>query len=995
MGKDNRTNTYETANDLKSAIGQNLTSVTLLGRDTPNDGFAGTFFWSSASTATEDNINVIQRTGMSTGRWIRVTEYNPIQGVESVFVGTVQQLRNLPLEGTSYNLFITKDNGGGVWYIDESDTTSADNTGTVLIGYANTRYKRIYDRHIYSSWFGVLGDGVVDDYTSLQKMFNSIDEIGGNLDIHIENTGNYYQVSEPVWVKTSNIVIHLEGNIKSTRNVEPIVFFIAAKQYTTAGPFDEALFNIKIQGYGTVIDGNGLGSTAPEFGSFYNACIRIIEVHGLALSNLKINNGVYQNCAINFCKDITIDNCDFDYARDYNGLNINGVPRTLTFNVDDPNTWTNAMVTNCRSYNCDEYGFTAYRTVNVVFKDCTVKKDYKTSAGGFSSECVTDYTLNMRTKFLNCTALGTTKNAFTLQGFNCYMDELCVVDKVYAYEFATEDEIRRGGGNGISVNSTNGGCVVQGTIRNCEGWGLSSISRNNNPINNLIIQNITFENCNTNNYINAGCFSLYGMGEGTIIKNTKINNIRGFGIFLYNGSSVYNLNGGNLYMENSTITNTDNLAISSNGIKDVRLFNILAESNNLTLTSATRALNFTRTTFVTGTTFIADTIRVNPGSSAFVSQGLRINNYETSYRNNIRGTVATPLVDNSTIILRTEVEDAVLTLRGGVATPGDTLNKLYTIINTNQSDITTNGVNSIKRTSVSNVDYTVQLTDYLITYAALTAPRTVTLPSPATVVPNRFYIIKDQVGAAGTNNITVISASGLINGRSSYVINTNKGYAWFYTNGTNWYTFSELSVKSKTLSVSASYAVLVSDFDTSGTLVIYADASSGILTVTIPASALITGYSVKIIKTDASTNAVNVRAASGELINNNNLNALPRQNSTLVLESTGTQLVVISKTVPTVIQEAVNVNATFNNNTEVILLNKGLEVNTANRTITLPTAVDKQGLSIRIFNYNTGSFSFLISIPYIDFSGASISTLPNSSVLTLFSDGSVWRLQNI
>lgn len=95
----------------------------------------------------------------------------------------------------------------------------------------------------------------------------------------------------------------------------------------------------------------------------------------------------------------------------------------------------------------------------------------------------------------------------------------------------------------------------------------------------------------------------------------------------------------------------------------------------------------------------------------------------------------------------------------------------------------------IRRTNVANVDYTVLLTDEVVVYGTLTAGKTVTLPDPATATFRKFTI-KDEVGAAATSNITIVSAgtSITIDGASSKAINTNYGFLTVYSNGSSWFT---------------------------------------------------------------------------------------------------------------------------------------------------------------------------------------------------------------
>lgn len=66
--------------------------------------------------------------------------------------------------------------------------------------------------------------------------------------------------------------------------------------------------------------------------------------------------------------------------------------------------------------------------------------------------------------------------------------------------------------------------------------------------------------------------------------------------------------------------------------------------------------------------------------------------------------------------------------------------------------------------------------------------RTITLDTDD-VVDGRMIIIKDESGAAGTNNITIATeAAETIDGASTITINANFGVARVYSDGTNWFT---------------------------------------------------------------------------------------------------------------------------------------------------------------------------------------------------------------
>ena len=69
------------------------------------------------------------------------------------------------------------------------------------------------------------------------------------------------------------------------------------------------------------------------------------------------------------------------------------------------------------------------------------------------------------------------------------------------------------------------------------------------------------------------------------------------------------------------------------------------------------------------------------------------------------------------------------------------------------------------------------------------APRTITLLT-ADLLAGRVIIVKDESGAAGTNNITIATEGAeLIDGAATATISTNYGVVRLYSDGTNWFTF--------------------------------------------------------------------------------------------------------------------------------------------------------------------------------------------------------------
>jgi hypothetical protein len=102
------------------------------------------------------------------------------------------------------------------------------------------------------------------------------------------------------------------------------------------------------------------------------------------------------------------------------------------------------------------------------------------------------------------------------------------------------------------------------------------------------------------------------------------------------------------------------------------------------------------------------------------------------------------------------------------------------------ADVHLNGGQRHKYTATAT-DYTVLSTDFIIGVTSTASARTITLPSATTVAAGKTYRVKDESGAAGTNNITVSASAGNIDGAASVTIATNYGSKDFYSNGTNWF----------------------------------------------------------------------------------------------------------------------------------------------------------------------------------------------------------------
>lgn len=107
------------------------------------------------------------------------------------------------------------DGGFGFFEVDPSDSTSADNGGTILVDVSGRRWKRQYDGNVNLLWFAK-GDGAEDDSAALQKAVDAT-MWGGRLDIPVPSV--YYKVSVETSVPKPIIITGPGGSTISKRQM--------------------------------------------------------------------------------------------------------------------------------------------------------------------------------------------------------------------------------------------------------------------------------------------------------------------------------------------------------------------------------------------------------------------------------------------------------------------------------------------------------------------------------------------------------------------------------------------------------------------------------------------------------------------------------------------------------------------------------------------------------------------------------------------------------
>lgn len=97
------------------------------------------------------------------------------------------------------------DGGEGLFYMDPSDTTSADNGGTIIVDSDGKRWKRKFSGPVSVRWFGAKGDGVADDTSAINAAID-VSEV-----VYIPK--GTYLVSQTIVMKSD---LHIFGDGKTS-----------------------------------------------------------------------------------------------------------------------------------------------------------------------------------------------------------------------------------------------------------------------------------------------------------------------------------------------------------------------------------------------------------------------------------------------------------------------------------------------------------------------------------------------------------------------------------------------------------------------------------------------------------------------------------------------------------------------------------------------------------------------------------------------------------
>ena len=437
---------------IRSFTGLSGMNVWMLGFAVPNDGGQGMFYWNASAIQADDGgVTTIQPNGALYGRWIR----QDATAGAAALVTNIASLRAATSRTFSAAVayvegyYTGADGGEGMFWYASTDTSSADNGGTIIVDASNRRWYRETGGDPYSvKWFGATGNGATDDTSAIQSTVTSLPAAGGEVFF----PAGTYKTSSAVAVVNSNISLAGVNNVAS----------VIAPSSATAN-----VFNFSGQFY-EVSDLGVIPSVTSTGGVFFNFADGNVWLHRVftngGWSVLRFNGG-----AQTFVSDCLFDNFHQDgiaYTSGYGGLaTLNNIEMNCSGGTNsgsaiiclsgDTFTWDNV-----HSQGCSTGAYIQTATSGSFIRNIFATNVLMDGAGS-STSAGSRWLINnsigtdvQRVHLTNCWA-----GAGPSHGFEIFNVQECVLTACIAVDNARHGFLLTGtGNNAINLN----GCTATG-----------------------------------------------------------------------------------------------------------------------------------------------------------------------------------------------------------------------------------------------------------------------------------------------------------------------------------------------------------------------------------------------------------------------------------------------------------------------------------------------------------------------------------------------------
>lgn len=300
-------------------------------------------------------------------------------------------------------IYITDTYKHGVFKLDPSDTTTANDDALVIVDNTGKRFKRQFNGQVDVRWFGVIADGVTDNRTTLQAALNNT--VCRNF--LIPKTAQPYRISNSVQIP-SNTKIFMEPGVD--------IFGMGTNTNHTFR-MDNA-HDVVIEGWGATI--RDIYESYPETAEFYGSialrsCERI-TILGLIIKDTG-GDGIYVGVARGTaCQEIIIKGCDISrvsrngislvscdgvFVEDCKIHNINRMFPRAGIDIE-PDTAThkasNIHINNLKTSGCTGGGITIALGASVLdgLKDISININNHVDKGSRYGLYTTRYSTNLK-----------------------------------------------------------------------------------------------------------------------------------------------------------------------------------------------------------------------------------------------------------------------------------------------------------------------------------------------------------------------------------------------------------------------------------------------------------------------------------------------------------------------------------------------------------------------------------------------------------------------
>ena len=490
------------------------------------------------------------------------------------------------------------DGGGGEFWLDTSDTSTADDNGINIVDSVSPRigtWKRIYSGAINVKWFGAVGDGVTDDTTAIQAAVDSLSASDGL----IFPQGDYL-ITDEITVTTSFISIYGTGYAKIIQQTDNKAIFAGS---SCSG---DSVHDLRFSGSANATSTRaacvsmtsciGWTVTDCQFFDFSGAGVKAITSEKIKVTGCTFENARYITAITGDISFVNSDKCSATNNRCFSG---GAVAIDVTTNGNG--TCNDCIITDNQIDGYERYGIINYNNrdggqtgqiENAIVSNNTVKNiqgsegvaTNKQFGAGIYMLC-TEHAVITGNVVEACN-IDTDNNSLSPAGIGLANTSAAVISGNSLYDcryygIMVNDSLQFGDGtnNGSSSFIPDGGIVVEGNnIINADNLGVYVKSQHNVAVEGNSIwsceKGIVTEATNANypelrNYVingnniydcvNAG-MSLEDL-RSPVVSNNSVSGCGGTGLQVY--ADGYMVTGNVLY---SNLNGIDVRATSSNTV---------------------------------------------------------------------------------------------------------------------------------------------------------------------------------------------------------------------------------------------------------------------------------------------------------------------------------------------------------------------------------------------------------------------------------------------